>query len=243
MDTHDDFVAARRPALLEEYGGGAAVEAAVDRALARCRRGWSRLEQTTDVETHVRDLIAEELDRPRRRRLTLIALAALLLLGAGAVGVSLLPAPPEVREEANRLPVPWFAEGELHLADVVVTLPGAGSFVRVGEDVVIEDANGGLVRVEPDGDVSGFDEAFPVVTEPEVAAPYDPLLSISQRLGVARAPDGRSVHLMELAVSGPDTGTFLRQSEGARRLFLVCSDPACEVTTRIVVPGNDVRLR
>ena len=34
------------------------------------------------------------------------------------------PRPPAVREEANRLPVTWYAQGELHLDDVVVELPG-----------------------------------------------------------------------------------------------------------------------
>ena len=120
MDTHDDFVVARRSSLIEEFGGGAAAETAVDRALARCRRGWNRLERTTDVEAHVRDLVSEELDRPRRRRLTAIAVGVLALVAAVAVSISFLPTPPVVREEPNRIPVPWFADEELHLADVVV---------------------------------------------------------------------------------------------------------------------------
>jgi hypothetical protein len=243
MDTHGDFVAARRSSLIDEFGGGAAVEAAVDRALARCRRGWSRLEQTTDVEALVRDLVADELDRPRRRRLTLLAAAALALVVVGAVVVSLLPAPPTVREEVNPVPVPWFAEGELHLAEVVVTLPGAGAFVPVGDGVVIEDEDGSLLLVEADGSVSDFDGAMPVVAEPDVPEPYDAGGAFSRRLGVTLAPSGEEVHLMEIAASGPDAGVYLRLSETARRLFVVCLNPNCTTVRRIVVAGNDVRLR
>lgn len=243
MDSYDDFVAARRPALVERAGGGAAAEAAVDRALARCRRRWATLERTTDVEGHVRQLVADELDRPRRRRLTLGAVGVLALLIAGAVVISLLPAPPSVREEANPVPVPWFAEGELHLADVVVSLPGAGAFAPFEDGVVIEDEDGSLRLVDAEGDVSDFDEAMPDVAEPDVEAPYDGRDAYTRRLGVSLAPTGEVVHLMEIAASGPEAGVFFRLSETARRLFLVCGDPGCAVRQRIVVPGNDVRLR
>lgn len=243
MDTYDEFVAARRSSLVDELGGGAEVEAAVDRALARCRGGWSRLEQTTDVEAHVRDLVADELERPRRRRLTLYALGALALLSAGAVIVSLLPAPPVVREEANPVPVPWFADGELHLADVVVPLPGAGTFVAVGDDVVIEDDDGSLLLVEADGGVSDFDEAMPEVPEPDVPAPYDAGGAYARRLGVTLAPSGEEVHLMEIRASGPEAGVYVRLSETTRRMFLVCLTAGCTMIRRVVVPGNDVRLR
>jgi hypothetical protein len=243
MDTHDDFVAARRSALIDELGGGAAAEAAVDRALVRCRRGWSRLERTTDVEAHVRGLVADELERPRRRRLTLLAVAVLALVTIGAVIVSLLPAPPAVRQEANPVPVPWFAEGELHLSDVVVSLPGAGAFAPVDGGVVIEDEDGSLLLVEADGDVSDFDGEMPDTAEPDVPAPYDAGGVFSRRLGVTLAPSGEAVHLMEIAASGPESGTYFRLSETARRLFIVCVNPSCTTVRRIAVPGNDVRLR
>lgn len=243
MDTHGDFVTARRSSLIEEFGGGAEAETAVDRALARCRRGWGRLERTTDVEAHVRDLVTAELERPRRRRLTAYAVGALALVAAIAVGVSLLPAPPAVREETNRVPVPWFATGELHLADVVVSLPGAGAFVSRGDEVLIEDADGSVLLVDADGGVSDYDGVMPDVTEPDLPAPYDPSAPSSQRLGVALAPDGAAVHLMELSVSRHEAEIYLRQSETVRRLFLVCPDTDCTSMRRIVVPGADVRLR
>ena len=41
--------------------------AAVDRALRRCERGWARLERTTDVEAHVRDLVAERVYGARQQ--------------------------------------------------------------------------------------------------------------------------------------------------------------------------------
>lgn len=244
MDTHDDFVAARRPSLVEEFGGGAAAEAAVDRALARCRRGWSRLEQTTDVESHVRELVAEELDRPRRRRLTLWALGALAVVAAGVAVVALRPAPPEVREEANRVPVPWYSAGELHLADVVVSLPGAGSFAPVDDGVVIEDAEGALRLVEEDGDVSDWDEAMPDSTGADLPSPYGDSAGYSRRLDVAVAPNGKVVHLMAVAADGPDAAEgYYRQSETARRLFVICTDEQCADVSQVMGPGDDVRLR
>jgi len=243
MNTYDDFVGARRSTLIEEFGGGAEVEVAVDRALSRCRRDWVRLEQTTDVESHVRDLVADELDRPRSRRLSIYALVVLALLAAVLVVVSRLPAPPEVRSETNPVPVPWFAEGQLHLAEVVVTLPGAGSFAPIEAGVVIEDEDGSLLMVEADGDVSDFDEAMPDVTEPDVPVP--PFLSdgVSRRLGVALAPGGESVHLMEIAAAGPEAGIYTRLSETISRMFVVCSSPGCTTPTPFVVQGRDVRLR
>ena len=66
-DGYAAFVAARRDLLVAERGGGPEAEAAVDRALARLRRGWARLEREDDVEARVRDQVDLELDRPRRR--------------------------------------------------------------------------------------------------------------------------------------------------------------------------------
>lgn len=241
MDTHDSFVTARRSSLIDEFGGGPVVEAAVDRALARCRRGWSRLEQTTDVEAHVRDLVTEELERPRRRRLTLYAVGALAVVAAVVAVVSMQPAPPAVRTEANRLPVPWFADGELHLADVVVALPGAGSFAPLDDGVVIEDVDGSLLLVEADGEVSDFDEEMPDSPVPDVPAVYD--VAAPMRLDVTLAPGGEPVHLMEISLSRHEEEIYLRNSETIRRLFLICSDPDCTSVRRVVVPGTDVRLR
>ena len=243
MGTYDDFVGARRSTLIEELGGGADAEAAVDRALSRCRRRWARLEHTTDVESHVRELASDELDRPRRRRITLVALLALAVLAAGAVVVALQPAPPQVRAEVNPVPVPWFAEGRLHLAEVVVTLPGAGAFAPLDEGVVVEDDDGSLLLVEADGKVSGYDGAMPDIPEPEIPVPYDNRGELGERVAVAVAPGGESVHLMEIAAAGPDAGIYVRLSETISRLFVVCTTPQCTMRSRVVVEGRDVRLR
>lgn len=243
MDTYDDFVGARRSALIEEFGGGADAEAAVDGALARCRRRWARLEQTTDVESHVRDLVRDELDRPHNRRLTLWALAALALLIAVVGVISLLPAPPEVRQETNPIPVPWFAEGKLHLAEVVVTLPGAGDFAPLDDGVVIEDEDDSLLLVAADGEVSDFDGKMPDVPELDLPVPYDSRNDLSERLDVALVPGGGSVHLMAIAADGPESGIFVRYSETISRVFVVCGTPQCTLRSRVVVQGRDVRLR
>ena len=56
-------------------------------------------------------------------------LAVVALLAAGWAWWAAQPEPPAVRAEANRLPVAWYAEGELHLEDVVVELPDVEVFV------------------------------------------------------------------------------------------------------------------
>ncbi|UUZ58731.1 hypothetical protein [Nocardioides sp. B-3] len=155
--------------------------------------------------------------------------------------VSLQPTPPAVRTEVNRVPVPWFADGELHLADVVVSLPRAGSFAPLGDGVVIEDSEGALRFVDADGDVSDFDRAMPAVPEPDVPAPYD--VDAPTRLDVTLAPDGQPVHLMEISLSRHEGEIYLRNSETVRRMFLICRDPGCASVRRVVVPGADVRLR
>ena len=130
MDTHDDFVAARRSSLIDEFGGGVAVEAAVDRALVRCRRAVADARAEHRRRGTRPRPVADELERPRRRRLTLFAAGPALAVLVSSRS-SLAPAGSARRtQEANRVPVPWFAEGELHLADVVVSLPRAGSFAR-----------------------------------------------------------------------------------------------------------------
>ncbi len=241
--TYDEFVAARRHTLIADLGGGPDVEVAVDRALASCRRGWSRLERETDVEIHVRDLAAHELDRPRRRRLTTYVLATMAVLLGGAVVIALQPAPPPVRAEANPVPAPWYGGDDLHLAGVVVTLPGVRRFVSRGNDVVVENTDGSRSLVEPNGDVSDFSAALPLVrdVEPIVSAVAE-LGSMARILDVVVGPDGEVVHLAELLAAEPGAGTFVRLSETGQRVFLVCPDKTCSGVLREVVPEPDVRL-
>lgn len=81
--------------------------------------------------------VAEILDRARaaRRRTAKrwgVAAAVLVLLaGGGWLVARQLARPPGVRDAANALPVPWYAAGTLHLADVTVSRPQVVTMVRV----------------------------------------------------------------------------------------------------------------
>ncbi|WP_457207118.1 hypothetical protein [Nocardioides sp. P5_C9_2] len=235
-DGHDAFVAARRDLLVAEHGGGPVVEAAVDRALARCRRGWARLERRDDVETRVRELVELELDRPRRRRIGLRALGVLLLVVVAASLWSLRPQPPAVTEEYNPLPVPWYDGTDLRLAEVRVTLPGLGSFVADGDGVLVR-RNGEVQRVDADGDVSSY--AGPVDFDPDLDVPPPDLDGNARLIQSVAAPGGITLHLVELYSTNPQAGTYVRLSETGRRVFLVCRDGGC--VNRLVEAGARLR--
>lgn len=235
-DGHAAFVAARRDLLVAEHGGGPVAEAAVDRALARSRRGWRRLEREDDVEVRVRELIGLELDRPRRRRITLRAAGVLLLVVVAGVLWSLRPQPPAVSEEANPLPVPWYDGTDLHLADVTVTLPDLGTFVADGDGVLVE-RDGEVQRVDADGDVASYDGPVDLDAEPRVEAPdVNPRDRVLQSVA---APGGTTLHLVEINSSNPDAGTYVRLSETGKRVFLLCRDGGC--VTRLVESGARLR--
>lgn len=235
-DGHGSFVAARRDLLVAEHGGGPVVEAAVDRALARCRRGWRRLERDDDVEARVRDLVALELDRPRRRRIYLRAVGVLLLVVLAGVLWSLRPQPPAVADEPNPLPVPWYDGTDLHLAEVRVTLPDLGPFVADGDGVIVR-RDGEVQRVDADGDVSSY--SGPVDLDPADEVEPPELDGNDRVLHSVAGPDGMTLHLAELHSSNPDAGTYVRLSETGRRVFLVCQDGGC--VTRLVEAGARLR--
>ena len=110
------------------------------------------------------------LRRQRRRRgvrLGLLAAVVAMIAGAGWAWWASLPPAPEVREEANVLPVPWYAAGELHLSDVVVELPGIDSFVADDDEVVALMTSGAVKVVRADGDVDDLDTAPPELSEPQ----------------------------------------------------------------------------
>ena len=141
--------------------------------------------------------------------------------------------------------MPWFADEELHLADVVVSLPGAGAFAPLDDGVVIEDADGALLLVEADGDVSDYDGAMPDVPEPDAAVAVRRERAerpAPRRRRGARA--GTPVHLMELRSSRHEAEVYLRQSETVRRLFLVCLDARLHLDRSASwCRARDVRLR
>ena len=230
------FVAARRDVLVGEHGGDAAAEEAVDRALARCRRRWSRLEREDDVERRVRELVALELDRPRRRRIGLRAAGVLALVVLAAVLWSVRPQPPAVAEEPNPLPVPWYDGTELHLADVSVTLPDLGPFVADGDGVIVR-WDGEVRRVAADGELSAYSGKVDFDPDPTVSSP--PLDPQDRLLQSVDGPSDTTLHLVEMHSSNPDAGTYVRLSETGRRVFLLCTPYSC--LTRMVEAGARLR--
>lgn len=233
---YEAFVAARRDLLVEERGGGPVVEAAVDRALARCRRGWRRLEREDDVEARVRDQVELELDRPRRRRIALRAVGVLVLVVLAGVLWSLRPQPPAVAEEPNPLPVPWYDGTDLHLAEVRVTLPDLGPFVPDGDGVIVR-RDGEVQRVDADGDVSAYSGSVDFDRDTTVnIPPLDPSDRILQSVD---GPSDTTLHLVEMLSSNPDAGTYVRLSETGRRVFLLCTPYSC--VTRLVEMGARLR--
>lgn len=233
---YDAFVAARRDQLVEERGGGPVVEAAVDRALARCRRGWRRLEREDDVEARVRDQVELELDRPRRRRIALRAVGVLVLVVLAGVLWSLRPQPPAVAQEPNPLPVPWYDGTDLHLAEVRVTLPDLGPFVADGDGVIVR-RDGEVQRVDADGDVSAYSGSVDFNRDTtDDLPPLDPNDRILQSVD---GPSDTTLHLVEMLSSNPGAGTYVRLSETGRRVFLLCTPDGC--VTRLVEPGARLR--
>ncbi|MCP3423899.1 hypothetical protein [Nocardioides pinisoli] len=184
----------------------------------------------------------------RRRRgaqRALVGLAVLAVLAAGWSWWAGRPDPPAVREEANPLPVHWYAEDELHLQDVVVELPGLEAFVADFTDdtaVVARLRSGEVVRVDAEGELQPVDEAPPaldtVPIPPPVRGigPYDALVESVPLAG------GGWAHLVDSARrAGAEDD--LRQSETGRRAVVVCpTEWTCEEPVTVVADGT-VRLR
>lgn len=135
------------------------------------------------VSRHPLGLLDEESRRRRRRTLAALALAAVVVLLVGAYlawATTRTPAP-EVVESGNPAPVPWYAEGWLHLDSVAVALPRLDGFVATGDDeVTYVDTAGRWHTVDADGDVAPS-------SEPD-AAP-----ALEGMGGIRTSPDGRFI--------------------------------------------------
>ncbi len=75
-----------------------------------------------------------------------------------------------VVEVENPLPLPWYADGQLHLADVAVSVPTAVDVVVVPGGAVMADEQGGVTFVEDDGTLVRIGRTVPgtgLVAEPD----------------------------------------------------------------------------
>ncbi len=193
---------------------------------------------------------AEVIRGARRRRSARLALAGAALAvvaGAGWGWWASLPSPPPVRAEVNTLAVPWYAAGDLHLAEVVVELRGVSAFAAQGDDVVVQMTSGEVQVVRADGDVDDLDEAGAELTE--VLAAGSSLSSAGVPLGrydviLQSVPtaDGGTAHLLDSSRRTDDRGA-LRLSESGRRAVVICDpDGVCEPPQTLVTGSQSIRL-
>jgi len=189
---------------------------------------------------------AEHLRAARRRRGAwrgLAVAAAVAVLATGWAWWAAQPSPPEVREEANPLPVAWYADGELHLEDVVVELPGVDAFVVDGSGAVARLRSGEVVRVDAEGDVEPADEAPAGLDAPPSPPPVSGLGRYDVLLQSVPLPDGGWAHLVDSS-RRDGAQDALRQSETGRRAVLVCRTTAtCEEPVTVGVGAGTIRLR
>lgn len=184
--------------------------------------------------------------RRRDVRRGLVGVAVLALLAAGWAWWAAQPSPPEVREEANPLPVAWYAEGELHLEDVVVELLRVDAFVVDGSGAVVRLRSGEVLRVDADGDVEPVDDTPAALEEALDTVPSPPPVSGLGRYDVlvqsVPLADGGWAHLIDSS-RRDGAQDAVRQSESGRRAVLVCRTlSSCDAPVTVVGEGS-IRLR
>ena len=124
-------------------------------------------------------LIEREVRRRRRTALRGVAgaVAACVVVGGYLAWATTRTPGPDVDEEANPAPVPWFADGRLHLEEVSVELSDLTEFVVTGDDTVAyADSGGRWFTVDGDGDVEPTDPPPDEVSSGLVESPDDRFL-------------------------------------------------------------------
>ncbi len=187
---------------------------------------------------------AEALRGARRRRGLLRGAAGVVVLAVLATGWQWWASRPpeaEVRREANTLPVVWYAEGELHLEDVVVTLPGIEEFVASGTGAVARLRTGSVVHVAADGEVTGdaSEDELDDLPEPPRFTAFTQYDVVVQAVPV---PGGGWAYLLDSS-RRDSAQDAIRQSESGRRALVVCAaERACSDPRTIIESGGTIRL-
>lgn len=181
--------------------------------------------------------------RRRGARRSLLGLTVVAVLAAGWLWWAARPAAPEVREEANPLPVVWYAEGDLHLAKVVVELPDVDEFVAWGSGAAVRLESGDLVRVDADGDVHDLDDAPATLDEPADPPPFLAMGEYDVLVQSVPVPGGGWAHLLDSS-RRESVRDEVRQSESGRRAIVICTaDFTCSEPRTISEAGGSIRLR
>lgn len=181
--------------------------------------------------------------RRRGVRLGLLAGVVVLIAGAGWTWWASVPPVPEVRQEANVLPVPWYAGGELHLRRVVVGLPGVDAFAARGDEVVARLTTGEVRVIRADGDVDDLEVAPPELFAPPPPVPtglrpgpYDVVVQSVTTAG------GGTAHLLDSALR-TGAGGEIRLSETGRRAVAVCdAGGTCAAPLTLDTGSQSIRL-
>jgi hypothetical protein len=170
-------------------------------------------------------------------------LAAVAVVVAGWAWWAGRPAPREVRQEANPLPVVWYAEGRLHLEDVVVELPEVEQFVAWGSGAAALLRSGEVVSIDGDGDVHEIDRAPESLTDAPSPPPYLPLGQYDVLVQSVPVPGGGWAHLLDSS-RREGVQDEVRQSESGRRALVVCTaDFVCGEPRTILEADGSIRLR
>ncbi|PKH39530.1 hypothetical protein CXG46_14045 [Nocardioides alpinus] len=189
---------------------------------------------------------AEALRGARRRRGLVRAAAGVLVLAVLATGWQWWASRPpaaEVREEANELPVVWYSQGELHLEDVVVTLPEIEEFAASGSGVVARLGSGSVVHVDADGDVTTGHDSTEALDDPPEAPTFIAFTQYDVLVQAAPVPGGGWAYLLDSS-RRDSAQDALRQSESGRRALVVCmSEGKCGEPVTILGAGGSIRLR
>ena len=188
---------------------------------------------------------AEDVRGTRRRqgvRRGVLWLVAAAVLVSGWLWWASLPEQPPVREEANDLPVVWYAAGELHLPEVVVELPAVDEFVASGSGAAVRLRSGDVVRIDGDGDLSELDESPDELDERPEPPPFVARNQADVLLESAPMPGGGWVHLLDSSRADPASDAR-RQTDTARRALVVCTDDQACGPLRTIYVDPSIRLR
>lgn len=121
----------------------------------------------------VADVVGRVRERRRRTRRRGVGLVGgLVLVAVVTAWWRAAPGDPggEVSRAENPLPIPWYADGVLHLTDVTVALPAVRELVRVPDGVVLSDGAGAVWFVGEEGDQERIGRTVPgdaLVVEPD----------------------------------------------------------------------------
>lgn len=184
---------------------------------------------------------AEALRRRRRwrdvRRYLLGLVAAALVVAALVWWGSR----PDVREETNPLPVPWYAGEELHLAEVVVELPDVDSFVAFGDGAAVRLEDGEVIEVDGDGDVSALDDPPQDLVFPPSLPDYLPFGRYTYVVQGTVLPDGGRAFVLDSRRG--DRNNSLQIPTSSHRVLVLCEPGGSCRKAEGGIPAEGFRLR